>query len=98
MVETLIEKVFHARDAAHIEHWKTDSYSKHKSLGHYYEDVVEQLDKFIEAYQGTFGIIGDVAGQEKDVSKMVQKSQDIHKMLILVLERIIGLKMQYHHQ
>jgi len=71
MVEKLIEKVFHARDAAHIEHWKTNSYARHQALGEYYDEVVDTLDKFIEAYQGTFGIIGDVAGQEKDVAKMI---------------------------
>lgn len=71
MVDKLIEKLFHARDASHIEHWKTDSYARHKALGHYYEDVVELLDEFIEAYQGTFGIIGDVAEQEKDVAKLI---------------------------
>jgi len=71
MVENLIEKVFHARDAAHIEHWKTNSYARHQALGEYYDEVVDTLDKFIEAYQGTFGIIGDVTGQEKDVAKMI---------------------------
>ena len=71
MVEKLIEKVFHARDASHIEHWKTNSYSRHQALCEYYDEVVDALDKFVEAYQGTFGIIGDVAGQEKDVAKMI---------------------------
>lgn len=71
MIEKLIEKMFSARDAAHIQHWKTNSYSQHKALGNYYEDLVEGLDKFVEAYQGTFGIVGDVAGEEKDVAKMI---------------------------
>lgn len=71
MVEQLIEKLFHARDASHIEHWKTKSYAQHKALGHYYEDVVDKLDDFIEAYQGTFGIIGDLPEQEKDVAKLI---------------------------
>jgi hypothetical protein len=63
--------MFHARNAAHIAHWKTKSYAEHKALGHYYEDVIEKLDDLIEAYQGTFGIIGSVAEQEKNVSKMI---------------------------
>ena len=33
--------------------------------------MIESLDKFIESYQGTFGIIGEVTGQEKDVAKMI---------------------------
>lgn len=71
MIEKLIERVFRARNAAHIAHWKTKSYSEHKALGHYYEDVIEQLDGLIEAYQGTFGIIGTVDGQEKNAAKMI---------------------------
>jgi hypothetical protein len=71
---TLVGNLFASTTAAHMLHLKVTgegSYSQHKALGHYYEDVVDTLDKFIEAYQGTFGIIGDVAGQEKDVAKMV---------------------------
>jgi|TARA_R110000822_G_scaffold100989_1_gene226972 uncharacterized protein Yka (UPF0111/DUF47 family) len=71
MIEELIERLFHARNAAHIAHWKTKSYAEHKALGHYYEDVIAQLDNLIEAYQGTFGIIGKVDEQEKDISKII---------------------------
>jgi hypothetical protein len=71
MIEDLINRLFDARNAAHIAHWKTKSYAEHKALGHYYEDVIEQLDDLIEAYQGTFGIIGDVDGQEKNISKII---------------------------
>lgn len=71
MIDKLIEKMFSARNAAHIQHWKTDSYSQHKALGNYYEDLVDTLDKFVEAYQGTFGIIGDIAGEQKSVAKMI---------------------------
>lgn len=71
MIEKLIEKVFSARNAAHIQHWKTNSYSQHQALGDYYDEVIDGIDKFVEAYQGTFGIVGDIAGQEKDVAKMI---------------------------
>ena len=71
MIEKLIERLFHARNAAHIAHWKTKSYAEHKALEHYYEDVIEQLDSLIEAYQGTFGIIGTVDGQEKSISTTI---------------------------
>lgn len=71
MIEQLIEKMFRARNAAHIQHWKTKSYAQHQALGDYYESVIEQIDGLVEAYQGTFGIVGDVEGQEKDVAKMI---------------------------
>jgi hypothetical protein len=80
MIEELIERLFHARNAAHIAHWKTKSYAEHKALGHYYEDVIEQLDELIEAYQGTFGIIGKVDEDEKSIAKT------IHDDIILLNE------------
>lgn len=71
MIEKLIEKMFSARDASHIRHWKTNSYSQHQALGDYYDNVIDTIDKYVEAYQGTFGIIGEVAGEQKDVAKMI---------------------------
>ena len=71
MIEKLIEKIFHARNAAHVQHWKTGSYAQHKALGNYYEDVTGLLDEFVEAYQGTFGLISDVKGQESDVAQLI---------------------------
>ena len=52
--------LFLARDVAHSVHLNTRSYSKHKALGHFYEDVIELADKFAEAYQGRHGLIGPI--------------------------------------
>jgi hypothetical protein len=71
MVEDLIKRLFVARNAAHIAHWKTNSYAQHQALGEYYDDVIERLDSFVEAYQGTFGIVGEVAGEKKDFAKLI---------------------------
>ena len=72
MIEELIEKTFKLRDAAHIVHWKTKSYSEHKALGHFYEDVIDDLDKLIEAYQGVFGIVEKIEGEKKDVASEIK--------------------------
>lgn len=71
MIETLIEKMFAARNAAHIQHWKTGSYAQHKALGNYYEDVTGLLDEFVEAYQGTFGLVGKVEGEKPDAAQVI---------------------------
>ena len=68
MIEQLIERMFALRDAAHIEHWKTDSYAQHMALGDFYEEVIDLTDKYVEAHQGTFGIIET---ESKDVSKLI---------------------------
>ena len=71
-VETLIERVFAARNAAHIAHWKTKSYGHHVALGEFYEGVTEALDSFVEATQGTFGVVGDVKGEKTDIAKCIR--------------------------
>ena len=48
----LVGTLFLARDVAHSVHLNTRSYSKHKALRHFYEDVIEATDKFAEACQG----------------------------------------------
>ena len=72
MVEELIEKIFAIRNAAHIAHWKTKSYSEHQALGEFYDGVIDSIDKYIEAHQGAFGIVGKVEGEEKDVKQMIR--------------------------
>jgi hypothetical protein len=56
-----VGQLFLGRNVAHSVHLNTRSYSKHKALGHFYEDVVELADKFAEAYQGRHGLIGPIA-------------------------------------
>jgi hypothetical protein len=53
--------LFLARDVAHSVHLNTRSYSKHKALRHFYEDIVGLADKFSEAYQGRHGLIGPIS-------------------------------------
>ena len=55
-----VGELFLARDVAHSVHLNTRSYSKHKALRHFYEDVIELADKFAEAYQGRRGLIGPI--------------------------------------
>ena len=35
-------------------HWSTNSYSQHKALGHYYDNIVEVVDDLAEAYMGKY--------------------------------------------
>ena len=47
----------HARTAAHVHHLKTRSYAAHKALQTFYEDLVDFVDGFTEAYMGEYGVI-----------------------------------------
>lgn len=52
-----IATLLHSSTVAHFMHLSTDSYSAHKALGHYYEDIIELADDFAEAYQGRYSKI-----------------------------------------
>jgi hypothetical protein len=59
-MEKLIAILFLSRDLAHRAHLRTTSYSQHKALGHFYEDIVEFADELAELYQGRNGLLKDV--------------------------------------
>jgi hypothetical protein len=41
--------LLHGVTAAHIHHWNTDSYSQHKALGKFYDQLSDLADKYVEA-------------------------------------------------
>jgi hypothetical protein len=42
-------------------HLNTRSYSKHKALQKFYNNIIDRADTFAEAYQGRRGLIGPIA-------------------------------------
>jgi len=73
----LIGLLFLGRNVAHSVHLNTRSYSKHKALGHFYEDVIELADKFAEAYQGRHGLIGPITlHSAKKTANVIEFLQD----------------------
>lgn len=59
-MENLIATLFLARELAHREHLRTRSYAHHMALGSFYDDIVEKADAIAEAYQGRFGLMGEI--------------------------------------
>ena len=53
--------MFLARDVAHSAHLNTRSYAKHVALNEFYDGIIELADKFAEAYQGKYGLIGPIS-------------------------------------
>jgi len=52
---------FLARDVTHSVHLNTRSYSKHKALQKFYENIIDLADSFAEAYQGRHGLVGPIS-------------------------------------
>ena len=53
--------LFLARDVTHSAHLNTRSYAKHVALNEFYDGVITLADKFAEAYQGKYGLIGPIS-------------------------------------
>jgi hypothetical protein len=46
--------LLHSATNTHFFHWSTNSYSQHKALGNYYDEIVELVDGYVEAYMGCY--------------------------------------------
>jgi hypothetical protein len=59
VVAVFVLLCLHAVTNAHINHWRTDSFSIHSALQEFYSELGEALDAFVEAYMGKYGQIKD---------------------------------------
>ena len=83
---------FLARDVAHSVHLNTRSFSKHSALNTFYDEIVEFADKFSEAYQGKYGLIGPITLMSaKKTGNIIEFLEDqleeIHKVRYDVVEK-----------
>lgn len=53
---SLIARLFHARDTIHICHLKTTSYAQHKALDEFYNEILDLADGIAESIQGIYGL------------------------------------------
>ena len=53
--------LFLARDVAHSVHLNTRSFAKHMALATFYNEIVEHADAFAEAYNGRYGLLGQIS-------------------------------------
>lgn len=77
----LIRRIFCTRNYSHIFHWNTRSFAEHQALGSFYEDIIEELDTFIEQFQGAFGLIKVDLEEEKEEESSEKTPKDILKYL-----------------
>jgi len=84
MIAELVERVFATRNAVHLEHWRTKSFSQHMALGDLYDKLIDGLDAIVEAHQGVFDLItvDDLPKQPKVINIIGRLEDDlefIHK-------------------
>ena len=46
--------LLHSGTNTHFMHWATKSYAQHKTLGKFYENIIELVDELAEAYFGWY--------------------------------------------
>lgn len=74
--------LLHSATNTHFFHWSTDSFSQHSALGEYYDEIVELVDAYVEAYMGAYDKITtfpSVYHQPKDAVKYLQSLQKFVK-------------------
>ena len=84
--------LFLARDVAHSVHLNTRSFSKHMALNTFYDEIVDLADKFTEAYQGKYGLVGPITLMSaKKTGNIIEFLEDqleeIHKVRYDVVEK-----------
>jgi len=55
--KNMVSTLFHSQTQVHIFHLQTKSFSEHKALQKYYEEIDGLVDSIIESYQGKYDII-----------------------------------------
>lgn len=76
---------FQIQNTIKFSHWRTKSYSEHKALDGFLESFLDNMDKFIEVWQGKYGRI-DIP--KKSVDMVVHKING--KDLVRYLDVLLG--------
>lgn len=102
-VKGLVQKMFEARQVAHNCHLKTKSFSEHKALNAFYDDLLGLVDEFVETYQGQYGLIGEYELKVEPVSSSLEYLEDCAKLFAVgreslkdshlqnIMDEVIGL-------
>lgn len=76
MIEELVSHVFALRNATHLAHWASRSFSEHKALGKFYDGLIDKIDSIVEAYQGYYGLIGEIRPVNFPKTNITNKIRD----------------------
>lgn len=55
--EEFIGELFQIRDKIHLAHLSSKSYSEHKALNEFYEELLDIIDSLVESIQGKYNIL-----------------------------------------
>ena len=83
-VMDMVMCLLHSVTNAHILHFSTTSYSAHKALENFYEEIGGLVDGFVEAFQGKYGLLtgykSDYMVPSDAVSYMAYLSDEVARL------------------
>lgn len=81
--ETFFGKLFQIRDVAHLTHLRQPNKSgwQHSALNTLYEDVLDQIDSLVEAYQGIYGLLDITIPESKSVQEPISFIQEMYSCI-----------------
>jgi len=51
----LVSPLIRIQEQLRIFHWQSETYAQHKAFGKAYENLGDQIDRFVEVYMGKYG-------------------------------------------
>lgn len=72
-IAQIISGLIEQRENAQIAHWQTTSYSEHKAIGKFYDELSDLMDLFFETYSGKYQrpVIGGLMNISKRESTLI---------------------------
>ena len=77
--------LLHSGTNTHFFHWATKSYAKHKTLGHFYENIIELTDQLAECYFGIYGQITQFPSTYSQKSRLLTCNH--YRLLLKMLDQ-----------
>jgi len=75
---------FQIQNTLKFSHWRTKSYAEHKALDDFMSKFLDNMDKFIEIWQGKYGRI-DIKGKSADLKVYKVNKGELVKYLDILI-------------
>ncbi len=82
---------FQIQNTIKFSHWRTKSYSEHKALDKFFDKFLDNMDKFIEIWQGKYGRI-DFKGNSGEMTVQKINGKDLVRYLDVLISFFNGDK------
>jgi hypothetical protein len=81
--EMFFGKLFHIRDVVHLTHLRQPNKSgwQHSALNTLYDEIIDQIDGLIEAYQGIYGVLDITIPESKSVQEPISFIQEMYSCI-----------------